>query len=153
MREIKFRGFAVEKMVDTQWQYGSGVTYMEFTEDYAQEVGRTGDWYVWTESGWVRVHEKSIGQYTGLKDKNDIEIFESDIVRFEYGEPPAVEITSWGHDVIDGWNEEVIGAISYERGAFMLGEHLLWSMEATGLDYSLEVLGNVHEHPHLLKGE
>ena len=101
----------------------------------------------------IEIKPECVSFSTGLKDKNHIEIYGGDIVRFEYGEPPAVEITSWGHDVIDGWNEEVIGAITFEQGAFMLREHLLWSMEAAGLDYSLEVLGNVREHPHLLKGE
>ena len=149
MREIKFRAW--DDVKDRMY-------FVAEEDDIAFELLSSGSFvgHDLTE-GWdspfQRLEHLKFMQYTGLKDKNDIEIFEGDIVRFEYGEPPAVEITSWGHDVIDGWNEEVIGSISYERGAFMLGEHLLWSMEAAGLDYSLEVLGNVHEHPHLLKGE
>lgn len=38
MREIKFRGYVVEEMEDEQWQYGSGITHMEFAEDYVGEM-------------------------------------------------------------------------------------------------------------------
>lgn len=115
-REIKFRGW--HKGLN-KWVYGfltrnkNGVYFIE----NADNVYGIAD-------------EKSVGQYTGLKDKHGMEIFEGDIVQFK-----SIR------DIIERYEVEYTN-----YGEWAIGMHRL-SMRFR----SCEVIGNVHEHSHLLE--
>lgn len=124
MREILFRG----RLLDTNkyhfvdWVYGSLVSFPQ--EDY---------YYIKTEDeSEYLVDKETIGQYTGLCDKNGTKIFEGDIVKYEY-EP----------------NEYIIGVIEYTCCGF----HISTNADIYDFDtyYSLEVLSNIHDNPELLE--
>lgn len=87
------------------------------------------------ESQFVgKVIPETVGQYTGLTDKNGKKIFEGDIVRVDY------DLTFC----------DFVGYVDYADGSFRivsdLGVHYRW------IDYEVTVIGNIHDNPELLKG-
>lgn len=114
-------------------------------------------------TGGNEVIPETIGQYTGLTDKNGKKIFEGDIIRYadlydyncylESIDNPEV------YDNIDLGNiwtiDEVVYGIKVGYPAFDLNKH---DFEANGLSelsesgqYFYEVIGNIHDNPELLK--
>ncbi len=81
-----------------------------------------------------------IMQYTGMKDKNGIEIYEGDIIRIESNPKYQHEVTS-----------SVSGEWSYIDNNY--GNEFKESLfELYMSDYWFEVIGNIHQNPELLKG-
>ncbi|EOL42020.1 YopX family protein [Enterococcus phoeniculicola] len=74
MREIKFRGKPVDPSIGDRWLTGFGVAVVELSEEYSKKVGYSKEVYLYTEGGIFQVSEESVGQYTGLIDRNDKEI-------------------------------------------------------------------------------
>lgn len=75
MRTIKFKG----KRIDNgEWIYGSYVPHYNF-------FGTIKDEMVDENGNLFEVAPSTVGQYTGLKDKNGKEIYEGDILQDEMG--------------------------------------------------------------------
>jgi len=89
--------------------------------------------FMWAED---KNQEMDIMQYTGLKDKNGVEIYESDLVKTEKG---IFQLT------IDCFGPELSG---YDNGDYYYGdvsEYHNWN--------EFEVIGNIYENPDLLEEE
>ena len=122
MREIKFRGHT-----GATWVYGNLIQFKDsFGKDHAQ-IEET----VWDDFGCWNVDPESVGQFTGLKDRNGREIFEGDIIPYEWGDGSTT-------------NEMVC----FEDGCFWLRDQAFIDIPKT-LQKS-EIIGNTFENPNLI---
>ena len=90
----------------------------------------------------IKVLSETVGQYTGLTDKNGTRIFEGDIVICKK------EICG---NFIDSCVE--IGFVEMKHGAFGLHRKQGYYRPFKDWleDYEYEVIGNIHDNPELLK--
>lgn len=130
MREILFRG----KRVDNgEWVEGGILQF----EDYVAIV-RHSDYHEWHD--FVEVLPETVGQYTGLTDKNGKRIFEGDIVY-------CIANADCGNCVV-----------IFEDGEFRLVPDRYYKTYTTGGGYHAircfikEVIGNIHDNPELIGG-
>lgn len=136
MHEILFRG----KRVDNgEWVMGDGI-------HYPKSVNYKGSCWIdgmhEKANDWIRVHPETVGQYTGLKDRNGKKIFEGDIIKI------PDDYDQFGQNA--GEKYQVI----FQFGGFRLKPK--YSKNAKGYwledDKTVEVIGNIHDNPALLKG-
>ena len=130
MREILFRG----KRIDNgEWIKGNLAAYDLIAPNYPEDtINATGEYCGQTPYvGFVEVIPETVGQYTGLCDKNGKRIFEGD----------RIEIR--GYVYYCCWDE---GNLEYI---------LINEKESFGMGYAassrMTVIGNIHDNPELLE--
>lgn len=142
MREIKFRG----KNNEGSWHYGL-LTFI---------FNRYAIAHVENENTVDLIEKESIGQYTGLLDKELNEIYEDDLLDVDYPngtflakvvyELGSFHIVAVKGSIIDyfpkNWNDNVLGLTA-----------LHWEQDCTdgnAID-SVKIVGNIHENTSLLE--
>ena len=151
MRDVLFRG---KDRDENRWYEGfcmalSETTYC-FSGDYAAHPENTKHYIVFDQmTDWglpnkhmlVEVIPETVGQYTGLKDRNGRRIFEQDI--------------------IECWSDGVCarGTVQQRKDGLWIifpawQKNIMWGLcPDEGGNTSTEVIGNIHDNPELAEEE
>jgi uncharacterized phage protein (TIGR01671 family) len=160
MREILFRG----KTQKGEWVYGNycGAEYLTGNgiEHLIIEVPKNGR--------SAQVIPETVGQYTGLTDKNGKKVFEGDIVKCQerFDRPYSKNRKSKRHIGVVGYKIRK-GDRFYNPETNEWDRHMEYGAEwivkvedygkfvhgSWGDFFDCEVIGNIHDTPELLKGE
>lgn len=146
MREILFRGKDVDD--PSRWVCGfltvSGDENPVLVIDY--QIGSRNLY------GQVEIIPDTVGQYTGLQDKNGKRIFEGDILKTHYA---------------NAKNSEFVEVVVFRNGRFCAEGNLggggrSWALLWDGVPHipqdktiymdGMEIIGNIHDNPELLEG-
>ena len=122
MREILFRG-----KNNYKWFYGD----LRRLNDGRVTICQDGEPFPY------EVYPETIGQFTGLIDKNGMRIFEGDLIRS----------TETGETAIVQWFSEHSAFMIWCKTSNQVG--FLYECEKS----IIEVIGNIHDNPELIGGE
>lgn len=159
MREIKLRG---KSLTDNNWVYGSLINNCG-SPFIVNGVIEANSEYIALEN-WMPVDSETVGQYTGLKDKNGVEIYERDIIKLH-------------QFLFDGFSEvekELTAEVVYQEDTCSFALNRMDNKNIKGYmgfeddeevgplpiflfhgihEESFTVIGNIYENPELLEVE
>ena len=151
MREILFRG---KRTDNGEWVYGSfipdlleSLEKMDMLDGFIKPFGKTKE-----ERLMVEVERETVGQYTGLTDKNGKKIFEGDIVRYQFDNDDC--------PFPNKRTEPILGRVFFSdfRASFSVtaGRNGGSALNNDLFKYvqngnRVEVIGNINDNPEFLK--
>ena len=146
MREITFRG---KRLDDGEWlqgdlrQFKAGMYIESFRADGCKLN------YV--------VDPKTVGQFTGLTDKNGTKIFEGDIIKIEHSDYAfdgmSLEYrTERGVVAYDDWGMVGVVTKKYKGQNVWSDFFLVASLTDRIESWTFEILGNIYDNPELIGG-
>ena len=126
MREILFKA----KTLDDKPRWVEGYyskTVLYGAEGYEEHIPVISD----EDYYWYKINPETLGQFTGIKDKNDVKIFEGDIVRADNGHT---------------------GYVIFRYGSFVKECSCHYKTNKLYGDNET-VIGNIYDNPELLEEE
>lgn len=153
MREILFRG---KLKSNDEWSFGNLNVSLRAIVIITPDETPIGK--------YEQVIPETVGQYTGLTDKNGKKIFEGDIIRYADNDEYEMYLESIeypeeyeGVDFSRMWTvDEVVYGDKIGYPAFDLNAHNfdcngLAELSENGDQWFYEVIGNIHDNPELLE--
>lgn len=132
MREFLFRG---KRTDNGEWVYGNYCKAEMLnhggTEHFIIEYSCDGSQY--------HIDPETVGQHTGLPDKNNVKIFEGDLSYYDWA------------------GKQVLMSVIFEDGEFRLRPVLkydfkVWDIRIADQNKKLEIIGNIYDNQELLEG-
>ena len=121
-REILFRG---KRMDNGKWEYG----FLSWNDSPRKRSYHINNDVVYSET---------VGQFTGLTDKNGTKIFEGDILNLISPTTNEIKIKN--------------AIVYYSESSFKINKTIgMYSNHLYGWAYSYNIIGNVHDNSELLK--
>ena len=144
MREILFRG---KKIINGEWIYGY---YFQKQNVYAEDGNPIKHCISDLPPFGAEIIPETVGQFTGLTDKNGKKIFEGDIIKTQpfRDKPHSLHAKTKRH----------IGVIEYYSGRqgaewrVDIDDRGKYTCCAFSEFFECEIIGNIHDNPELLKG-
>ena len=131
MREILFRG---KGTINNEWIYGDLLYYAD-----TAQIWQDSEFGKYTAS----VVPETLGQYTGLTDKNDVKIFEGDIVEYEAGGKMRI-----GRVFFSDFRAS-FSVTAGKNGSARINNDLFNYIQNGN---SVTVIGNIYDNPELIGG-
>ena len=121
-REILFRG---KRMDNDKWEVG----FLSWSDSPRKRSYHINNHVVYTET---------VGQFTGLIDKNGTKIFEGDILNLIIPTTNEIKIKN--------------AIVYYSESSFKINKTIgMYSNHLYGWAYSYNIIGNVHDNKELIK--
>lgn len=134
MRTLKFRA---QDIASNKWLYGD-IRHHKNDVCIFEQGGNKGE----------QVKPESVGQFTGLKDKNGVEVYEGDIIEWTETHYHAIGVVAW---------REQIG-IKDTEAAYNVGwcveeykGKVIYIIAPSAIPHGV-IVGNAHDNYELLKG-